>query len=364
MLLLKPPNGDVPNAQGLTPLHAAAEDGNVKSLYHYIDCIGKEKVGGFWTDKGIYVREVLSDPHGRTPLHYSAMGDSEAHVKCTEALLKMECMSVFREWGDENGDTPMHIAARHGNVKQIKALEWTDGVRLWEERNGAGDAPVHIIARELVACEDEEKRERLRKCLVLMPGNLLHSRDSENLTAIHILLDGTAPSGWDEWVKKCFEYSFTLGEKVLVSLIADEIKECTDRERLRQLRVLFTVLFEWEPTLFRELGPRTDAVFDCLPSMQSNRRRDREVVEEEARLRNRRVKRKRGIDPEELYEEATRQFHDVAQIDEEVDTPDLQQMWDFLDHDILDRGEILGQDSLTKEDLEACANALSCGKEK
>lgn len=115
---------DFRNRNGFTPVHRAVQKGNVRSLDILLD------LGASPNSK---------DSRGLTPLYYSIVTDSEAHV--TELLLK-DCAEVTPV--DSQGWGLIHHACRHGRVRSLKLLLlYGANIMLVNE---AGNTPLHVSA--------------------------------------------------------------------------------------------------------------------------------------------------------------------------------------------------------------------------
>ncbi|WP_163388111.1 ankyrin repeat domain-containing protein, partial [Endozoicomonas acroporae] len=118
---------------GKTLLHYAAEKGNINYLEKFLKKAKKE--GNL--EKSIN----LKDHRKRTPLHYAAE-EGQGHSNCLQLLLKKEhkgltCIKAK----DENGDTPLLLAATDACVRElIKAKANV------HEKNNKGITLLHRIA--------------------------------------------------------------------------------------------------------------------------------------------------------------------------------------------------------------------------
>ncbi|MGI2030339.1 ankyrin repeat domain-containing protein, partial [Endozoicomonas acroporae] len=118
---------------GKTLLHYAAEKGNKNYLEKFLE---KAKREG-----SLEISIKLKDQRKRTPLHYAAE-EEQGHSNCLQLLLKKEhkaltCINAK----DENGDTPLLLAATDACVRQlIKAKADV------HEKNNRGITLLHRIA--------------------------------------------------------------------------------------------------------------------------------------------------------------------------------------------------------------------------
>ncbi|KAM8967607.1 uncharacterized protein RCH25_026220 [Pelodytes ibericus] len=125
-LLQKGANVDARTKDNYTALHIAAENCKPQVVHTLLGFGARVQV------KGGQAQE--------TPLHISAriMGGE----KVAEVLLKSGA-EVNAE--QENGETAMHIASRHGNLKMLTALIEDGGEVTWLSK--AGESPLHTAAR-------------------------------------------------------------------------------------------------------------------------------------------------------------------------------------------------------------------------
>ncbi|XP_043543760.1 transient receptor potential cation channel, subfamily N, member 1 [Chiloscyllium plagiosum] len=182
----------MPNKSGAVCLHAAARKGHtavVKALLQkgaHVDAKTKEcytalhiavqhcKPMVVQTLLGFGAQVQLKGGKAlETPLHIAArVKDGE---KVAEILLKS---GADVNADQENGETAMHVAARHGNLKMIQALIEEGGDLIWQSK--VGENPLHIAVRhchlsvveeilsyltnqrshtEAVACVNQENKE-------------------------------------------------------------------------------------------------------------------------------------------------------------------------------------------------------------
>ncbi|XVF76627.1 hypothetical protein PTKIN_Ptkin13bG0281400 [Pterospermum kingtungense] len=140
-LLDRCPNSDILNRHRQTPLMLAAMHG--KS-----DCVKK------LIQSGAYVL-MFDSINGRICLHYAAY---YGHFDCLQALLSTARSSPLADsWGfarfvnirDENGATPLHLAARQGWSNCVHAL-LDNGALVCASTGGngyPGSTPLHFAAR-------------------------------------------------------------------------------------------------------------------------------------------------------------------------------------------------------------------------
>ncbi|XWS43708.1 hypothetical protein CRYUN_Cryun16bG0126800 [Craigia yunnanensis] len=140
-LLDRCPNSDILNRHRQTPLMLAAMHGKT-------DCVKK------FVQSGAYVL-MFDSLQGRTCLHYAAY---YGHLDCLQALLSAAHSSPLADsWGfarflnirDENGATPLHLAAREGWSNCVHAL-LDNGALVCASTSGngyPGSTPLHFAAR-------------------------------------------------------------------------------------------------------------------------------------------------------------------------------------------------------------------------
>ncbi|GCC25901.1 hypothetical protein chiPu_0004313 [Chiloscyllium punctatum] len=149
----------MPNKSGAVCLHAAARKGHtavVKALLQkgaHVDAKTKEcytalhiavqhcKPMVVQTLLGFGAQVQLKGGKAlETPLHIAArVKDGE---KVAEILLKS---GADVNADQENGETAMHVAARHGNLKMIQALIEEGGDLTWQSK--VGENPLHVAVR-------------------------------------------------------------------------------------------------------------------------------------------------------------------------------------------------------------------------
>ncbi|XP_018587450.2 transient receptor potential cation channel, subfamily N, member 1 isoform X3 [Scleropages formosus] len=149
----------MPNKSGAVCLHAAARSGHagvVKALLlkgAQVDTITKDGYTALHLAvqacKPLVVETLLGfgaqvqckgGKAKETPLHIAAQVKEGKNV--AEMLLKSGA-DVNAE--QENGETAVHVAARHGNLQTLKALIEEGGDVTWQSK--AGENPLHIAAR-------------------------------------------------------------------------------------------------------------------------------------------------------------------------------------------------------------------------
>nr|WP_276508124.1 ankyrin repeat domain-containing protein [Endozoicomonas acroporae] len=102
---------NLPDNQGMTPLHLAAEADNIKCLKMLLDP-EKRKVK-------IKAKINAFDNQGKTPLHLAAEADN---IRCLKRLLEEKKDTLNINATDDQGKTPLHLAAEAGNIKCLIGL--------------------------------------------------------------------------------------------------------------------------------------------------------------------------------------------------------------------------------------------------
>ncbi|CDQ78336.1 unnamed protein product [Oncorhynchus mykiss] len=176
----------MPNKSGAMCLHAAAKQGHtavVKSLLlkgAHVDTTTKDGLTGLHIAvqncKPLVVQMLLGfgaqvqlngGKAQETPLHIAAR--VKEGEKVAEMLLKSGA-DVNAE--QENGETAMHVAARHGGLRMMRALKEEGGDLTW--RSKAGENPLHVAVRHchahvvediLTYLTSERSREEAQCCV-------------------------------------------------------------------------------------------------------------------------------------------------------------------------------------------------------
>uniref|UniRef100_A0A674EK83 Serine/threonine-protein phosphatase 6 regulatory ankyrin repeat subunit A-like n=1 Tax=Salmo trutta TaxID=8032 RepID=A0A674EK83_SALTR len=176
----------MPNKSGAMCLHAAAKQGHtavVKSLLlkgAHVDTTTKDGLTGLHIAvqncKPLVVQMLLGfgaqvqlngGKARETPLHIAAR--VKEGEKVAEMLLKSGA-DVNAE--QENGETAMHVAARHGGLRMMRALKEEGGDLTW--RSKAGENPLHVAVRHchahvvediLTYLTSERSREEAQCCV-------------------------------------------------------------------------------------------------------------------------------------------------------------------------------------------------------
>ncbi|KAM9415828.1 uncharacterized protein ACWYII_024477 [Salvelinus alpinus] len=176
----------MPNKSGAMCLHAAAKQGHtavVKSLLlkgAHVDSTTKDGLTGLHIAvqncKPLVVQMLLGfgaqvqlngGKAQETPLHIAAR--VKEGEKVAEMLLKSGA-DVNAE--QENGETAMHVAARHGGLRMMRALKEEGGDLTW--RSKAGENPLHVAVRHchahvvediLTYLTSERSREEAQCCV-------------------------------------------------------------------------------------------------------------------------------------------------------------------------------------------------------
>ncbi|WP_206679355.1 ankyrin repeat domain-containing protein [Endozoicomonas acroporae] len=102
---------NLPDNQGMTPLHLAAEADDIYCLKMLLDP-EKRKVK-------IKVEINATDDQGKTPLHLAAEADN---IRCLKRLLEEKKDTLIINAIDDQGKTPLHLAAEADNIKCLIGL--------------------------------------------------------------------------------------------------------------------------------------------------------------------------------------------------------------------------------------------------
>ncbi|XP_076865963.1 transient receptor potential cation channel, subfamily N, member 1 [Brachyhypopomus gauderio] len=176
----------MPNKSGAVCLHAAAKRGHaavVKSLLlkgAHVDAVTKDGLAALHVAVehckpavvqillGFGARVQLRGGKAlETPLHIAAR--VKEGEKVAEMLLKSGA-DVNAE--QENGETAMHVAARHGGLQMMRALTEEGADLTW--RSKAGESPLHVAVRHchahmvesiLNSLTNERSREEAELCV-------------------------------------------------------------------------------------------------------------------------------------------------------------------------------------------------------
>jgi ankyrin repeat protein len=141
---------------------------------------------------------------GWTVAHSAAK--TRALEPLTALLEKHEHLLV---WGANNGDTPVHIAAKHGNLDQIHAL-LNDPSRL-AVPNKRLRTPVHVAAANI-------SLHQIRDCLT--PG-LLAQRDMNGTSAIEVAEQFRADISLDPGLVRRAKWLLRMGKRTPEDVVAD-----------------------------------------------------------------------------------------------------------------------------------------------
>ncbi|MGI2030355.1 ankyrin repeat domain-containing protein, partial [Endozoicomonas acroporae] len=147
---------NLPDNQGKTPLHLAAEADNIKCLKMLLDP-EKRKVK-------IKIKINASDKQGKTPLHLAAEADN---IRCLKRLLEEKKDTLNINAADNQGKTPLHLAAEADNIRCLKRLleEKKDTLNI-NAADNQGKTPLHLAA----------EADNI-KCLIGLLDQIKHSVD-------------------------------------------------------------------------------------------------------------------------------------------------------------------------------------------
>jgi ankyrin repeat protein len=115
----------------------------------------------------------------QTPLHV-AVRRGETGVKVVELLLESNADVTAR---DNNGDTPVHIAASSGCARTVRIL-LDRNLRVLNARNNLGESPLHRAAAEGAADVVE---------VLLQKGARADAENSNGHTALHVAVARDSP---------------------------------------------------------------------------------------------------------------------------------------------------------------------------
>lgn len=118
------------------------------------------------------------DAHGWTPLHYAARCGNVRIVK--EILQKNYLLAHIRTGDNDGGKTALHIAAAVGKVPVMKEI-LSACPECWETVDYTGHNILHIAA--------DMQRERVLKFILKMPwsSQLMNQKDNEGDTPLHLI---------------------------------------------------------------------------------------------------------------------------------------------------------------------------------
>ncbi|XP_043363209.1 serine/threonine-protein phosphatase 6 regulatory ankyrin repeat subunit B-like isoform X4 [Dermochelys coriacea] len=150
---------DCQNDEGQTPLHVAAWEGDEALLKFFHHCKANPNIADkldrsplhIAAERGhINVVELLTEKFHSNVLARTKAQETPLHIaacihegeKVAEMLLKSGADVNVEQ---ENGETAMHVAARHGNLRMIKALIEEGGELTSQSK--AGECPLHIAVQ-------------------------------------------------------------------------------------------------------------------------------------------------------------------------------------------------------------------------
>ncbi|XP_037747859.1 serine/threonine-protein phosphatase 6 regulatory ankyrin repeat subunit A isoform X4 [Chelonia mydas] len=150
---------DCQNDEGQTPLHVAAWEGDEALLKFFHHCKANPNVADKMDRSPLHIAaerghtnvvELLTEKFHSNVLARTKAQETPLHIaacihegeKVAEMLLKSGADVNVEQ---ENGETAMHVAARHGNLRMIKALIEEGGELTSQSK--AGECPLHIAVQ-------------------------------------------------------------------------------------------------------------------------------------------------------------------------------------------------------------------------
>lgn len=125
----------VKSSSGNSLLHIAALCGNYEVSVAVIENFQKKVSKENFNHKRLMA--VLKNRNGKTPLHLAAERGNVAFIKALKETDRV-LWELLRKTGDSFGNLPVHTAAAEGQVKVLELLK--DQLN---ERNGEGNTPLH-----------------------------------------------------------------------------------------------------------------------------------------------------------------------------------------------------------------------------
>ncbi len=150
------------DANGVTPLHAAATHGRLACVQHLLSLPAVAATANAVDEDGVTAvysaaeeghvdvlaalvaaggDVTLADADGVTPLHVAA---SQGHLACVQYLLSLPAAAATVNAADKVGDTALYSAAEEGHVEVLAALVAAGGDVTLADANGV--TPLHAAA--------------------------------------------------------------------------------------------------------------------------------------------------------------------------------------------------------------------------
>ncbi|WP_341811598.1 ankyrin repeat domain-containing protein [Wolbachia endosymbiont (group A) of Oxytorus armatus] len=164
---------NVKNDKGETPLHFAAEMGHAEIVKDLLD-------------KGANVNAV--DKDGKTPFKLAANEEIQTLLENTAKLLEaaksgnVDAVTRLISTGasvnatDQDGKTPLHLAARDNNKEIVEALLKVNGINVNATDQG-GKTPLHLAARD--------NNKEIVEALLKVNGINVNAQDKDDSTPLH-----------------------------------------------------------------------------------------------------------------------------------------------------------------------------------
>ena len=95
----------------------------------------------YLSDKIISQNINVTDENGQTPLHIAA---AKGHIKSMEKLI--ETRGVDINIADKSGCTPLHLAVEYGSIEAVKLLLGVEGIMV-NKKNNDHSTPLHLAVR-------------------------------------------------------------------------------------------------------------------------------------------------------------------------------------------------------------------------